>query len=233
MPHRRASLASVEARLVPPHRILSSAGAPQSLNRPWPGNSDCRQGSDEHDSRRHEVPGDDPQILLPDGHDLRVGGEDADHRRGGDMAQQGEWNVGQLVRERVGREAVLVGFSTYEGTVTAASNWDEPPRRKRVRPALAESFEALFHSLELPGLYLGFRGGSEHLLQALRQPRLERAIGVIYRPETERLSHYFRARLSDQFDALVHFDETRAVEPLERVAGWDRGEVPETYPMAV
>src|SRR6266571_3803050 len=100
------------------------------------------------------------------------------------MGSQGELNIGQLVREHYGREAVLVGFSTYAGTVTAASNWDEPPRRRHVRPALTDSFEALFHSLELPRLYLGLRGGSEHLVLALRQPRLERAIGVIYRPET-------------------------------------------------
>jgi erythromycin esterase-like protein len=153
--------------------------------------------------------------------------------RATEVAEHGELNVGQLVRERFGNEAVLVGFSTYSGSVTAASNWDEPPRRKRIRPGLPDSYEALFHALDLPEFYLRVRGGEQRLLLGLRQPRLERAIGVVYRPETERLSHYFRARLSDQFDAIIHFDQTRAVEPLERTAGWQTGEVPETYPTAV
>ena len=87
--------------------------------------------------------------------------------------------------------------------------------------------------MDLPDFYVRLRGGSERLVLGLRQPRLERAIGVVYRPETERLSHYFRARLSDQFDAVLHFDQTRAVDPLELTAGWNRGEVPETYPSAV
>jgi erythromycin esterase-like protein len=149
-----------------------------------------------------------------------------------EMGQRGELNVGQLVRERYGRKAVLVGFSTNTGTVTAASNWDEPPQRKRVRPALAESYEALFHSVEVPDFLLILRDGGD-VAESLRKPRLERAIGVIYRPETERISHYFQAQLPDQFDAVIHFDETRAVEPLERTAGWQSGEVPETYPHAV
>lgn len=75
------------------------------------------------------------------------------------------------------------------------------------------------------------RGGAA--TEGLREPRLERAIGVIYRPETERASHYFHARLPDQFDALIHFDETRAVEPLERTGEWEKGEVPETFPFGV
>ena len=144
----------------------------------------------------------------------------------------GEFNIGQLVRERHDDKAVLVGFSTYAGTVTAASDWGGPAERKRVRPALSESYEALFHDLELPGLLLNLRGGTEAAAE-LREPRLERAIGVIYRPETERLSHYFQARLPDQFDAVIHFDETRAVEPLERTAKWETGEVWETFPSGV
>jgi erythromycin esterase-like protein len=123
---------------------------------------------------------------------------------------------------------VLVGFSTYTGTVTAASDWDEPAERKRVRPGLPGSFEALFHSLEVPDLLLPMRG--REVTEALRESRLERAIGVIYRPETERLSHYFEARLPEQFDAVIHFDETSAVEPLDLTAGWRTGEAPETYP---
>jgi erythromycin esterase-like protein len=148
------------------------------------------------------------------------------------MGQRGELNVGQLVREKYGREAVLVGFTTDHGTVTAASDWDGAAERKRIRPALAGSCEALFHAT-LPARFLLTWRGNQALSEALREPRLERAIGVIYRPETERASHYFQARLSDQFDAVLHFDETRAVEPLEHTAEWEAGELPETFPFAV
>lgn len=146
------------------------------------------------------------------------------------MGETGEFNVGQLVRERHGAEAVLIGLTTHHGTVTAASDWDSPAERKRVRPGLSGSFEALFHTLHRPRFLLPLRGEQA---AALRERRLERAIGVIYRPETERQSHYFTARLSDQFDAVLHFDETRALEPLERSAEWETGEPPETYPFTV
>jgi erythromycin esterase-like protein len=148
------------------------------------------------------------------------------------MGEEGEWNVGQLVRERHGANAVLIGLTTHHGTVTAASNWDAPAERKQVRPALDQSFEGLFHDVAIPRFMLTFRN-SEHATAALRERLLERAIGVIYRPETERASHYFRASLSKQFDAVVHFDETRAVEPLERTVEWERGEVPETFPTGI
>ncbi|OLE50803.1 MAG: erythromycin esterase [Acidobacteria bacterium 13_1_20CM_3_53_8] len=151
------------------------------------------------------------------------------------MGESGEWNVGQLVRERHESEAVLVGFTTYSGTVTAASDWDAPAERKRVRAALPESYEALFHHVGVPRFLLDLRDG-EPAIKGLEEPRLERAIGVIYRPETERQSHYFYARLPSQFDAVLHFDETRAVEPLERTARWqagDTGEVPETFPSGI
>jgi erythromycin esterase-like protein len=152
--------------------------------------------------------------------------------RATEMGQRGELNVGQLVRERHGREAMIVGFSTYTGTVTAASDWDGPAERKRVRPALRDSYEALFHEVGLARFWLYLRDGDE-VARALRSPRLERAIGVIYLPETERISHYFHAQLPDQFDAVLHFDETRAVEPLECRAQWERGEPAETYPYGV
>ncbi|MDQ3135714.1 MAG: erythromycin esterase family protein, partial [Acidobacteriota bacterium] len=148
--------------------------------------------------------------------------------RATEMGERGELNVGQLVRERYGDDAVLVGFSTYTGTVTAAADWDAQPERKRVRPALKESYEALFHETGVPRFLLNLRDDDK--TAGLSEPRLERAIGVIYRPETERASHYFFARLPAQFDAVLHFDETRAVEPLERIAGWETGEAPETYP---
>jgi erythromycin esterase-like protein len=142
----------------------------------------------------------------------------------------GEWNVGQLVRERHGQQAVSIGFTTYAGTVTAASDWDGPAERKRVRPALAGSFEAGFHDTGLERFLLLL---DQPELTELDRPRLERAIGVIYRPETERISHYFAARLRSQFDAVFHYDHTRAVEPLEPTAEWHKGEPPETYPTGV
>jgi erythromycin esterase-like protein len=151
--------------------------------------------------------------------------------RATEMGQRGELNVGQLVRQRHGRATLNVGFSTHHGTVTAASNWDGPAERKRVRSALAGSYETLFHETHLARFLL--RSRDADAAQALNDPRLQRAIGVIYRPQTERQSHYFHARLTDQFDAMLHFDETKAVEPLERTAGWEAGEVPETFPFGV
>jgi erythromycin esterase-like protein len=145
------------------------------------------------------------------------------------MADYGELNVGQLVRQRYGGDAILIGFTTYKGTVTAASEWDGPAERKRVRPALAESYETLFHESVGSNFLLTIRTNDAGA-KAVRQPRLERAIGVIYLPQTERQSHYFDARLAEQFDAVIHFDETQALEPLERHALWETGEPPETFP---
>ncbi|HEY2210193.1 MAG TPA: erythromycin esterase family protein [Bradyrhizobium sp.] len=151
--------------------------------------------------------------------------------RATEMGRRGELNVGQLAREKYGSEAVLVGFTTHHGTVTAASDWGKSAERKRVRPALADSYEALFHAARRDRFLLILN--ESEALQQLGVPRLERAIGVIYRPETERQSHYFRARLTEQFDAVLHFDETRAVKPLETTAEWEAGELPETFPFAV
>ena len=148
------------------------------------------------------------------------------------MGASGELNVGQLVRQRHGEDTVLVGFTTHTGTVTAASNWDGPAERKRVRAALSGSYESLFHAAGVSNFLLILRGAT-WLSGVLNQEMLERAIGVIYLPESERVSHYFQARLANQFDALIHLDETRAVEPLERTSQWEAGEFPETYPFAV
>jgi erythromycin esterase-like protein len=145
------------------------------------------------------------------------------------MGAGGELNVGQLVREKYGRGAVLVGFTTYAGTVTAATEWDGPAHRRHVRPALAGSYEKVFHEAGVPRFLLPLRADAD-LAAALMAPRLERAIGVLYLPETERRSHYFQARLPEQFDFVLHFDQTRAVEPLERSAMWEAGEVAETFP---
>jgi erythromycin esterase-like protein len=152
--------------------------------------------------------------------------------RATEMGQRGELNVGQLTRAKYGADAVLIGFTTHHGTVTAASDWGKPAERKRVRPALAGSYEALFHAAQRGRFLLVLTEGYP-VTDRLRAPRLERAIGVIYRPDTERQSHYFRARLPDQFDAVLHFDETRAVEPLEATSEWEAGAVPETFPFAV
>jgi erythromycin esterase-like protein/adenine/guanine phosphoribosyltransferase-like PRPP-binding protein len=152
--------------------------------------------------------------------------------RATEMSRRGELNLGQLVREKHGGDAVLVGFTTHHGTVTAASDWDGPAERKRVRPALAGSYEALFHAAWPDRFLLTLRDGTA-ATQGLRPALLERAIGVIYRPETERASHYFQARLPEQFDTVLHFDETRAVEPLDYTAEWEAGEPPETFPFGI
>jgi len=154
--------------------------------------------------------------------------------RATEMGAGGELNLGQLARERYGPEALLVGFSTYQGTVRAAHDWDMPGERRRVRPGLPGSYEELFHRVSagqeaLPRFLLDLReGGPAHDL--LHGARLQRAIGVVYRPETERLSHYFFARLPEQFDMLIHIDETRAVTPLERAVGEPAEGVPDTFP---
>jgi len=141
------------------------------------------------------------------------------------MGAQGEHNIGQLVKVQFGSKAVSIGFTTYEGTVSAASNWHEPVERKQVRKAIPESYEALFHAVGIPNFILLLQDKSRVPAQAL-----ERAIGVVYRPETELVSHYFKARLAEQFDAVIHCDKTEAVEPLEKTSRWIEGEVPETYP---
>lgn len=151
--------------------------------------------------------------------------------RATDRSDIDEWNVGQLARERYGSDAVLIGFTTYTGTVSAARDWGGPVERIRVRPALDDSYESLFHHAGLERFLLIF--GDDETSKRLREPRLQRAIGVIYRPRTERLSHYFYSRIADQFDAVLHLDETHALEPLDRTSDWERGELPETYPFAV
>ena len=152
--------------------------------------------------------------------------------RATEMGDSGEWNVGQLMRDAYGEEAVLIGFSTDHGTVTAASDWGGNAQRKSVRPGLPGSYEELFHDVGMERFLLLLRG-AHHLVEPLEAARLQRAIGVIYLPETERMSHYFHTRLVNQFDALVHFDETRAVEPLEAGSGWLEEEAPETYPTGI
>ena len=145
-----------------------------------------------------------------------------------EMSRRGELNVGQLVKNRFGSAARLIGFTTHEGTVTAASEWDGPAELKRVKPSLPGSIEQVLHETDIPRFFLDL-AGHRRALDGFQHPYLERAIGVIYRPETERLSHYFETRLLEQFDSVIHIDRTRAVEPLERTSRWS-GEPAETYP---
>ena len=148
-----------------------------------------------------------------------------------EMSARDEYNIGHLCRQEFGNESYSIGFGTNSGTVAAASNWEEPMQVKNVRPALAGSYERLCHETGHPRFFLPLR----HLVPTapaagLLQPRLERAIGVIYRPETELQSHYFEAVLPRQFDEYIWFDETHAVTPLrsEELKG-----LPDTYPFGL
>ncbi|HEV2608794.1 MAG TPA: erythromycin esterase family protein, partial [Noviherbaspirillum sp.] len=150
--------------------------------------------------------------------------------RATEMGDHGELNLGQLVRERYGTEqSFLLGFTTHTGTVTAASEWDAPAELKRVRPSMPNSFERLFHDLGIGNFVLPIRN-NRNVIRALEGRRLERAIGVIYLPESERLSHYFDADLAKQFDAVIHIEETTALHPLDHTMHWQHDEIPDTYP---
>ncbi|SEL68935.1 erythromycin esterase family protein [Halomonas daqiaonensis] len=145
-----------------------------------------------------------------------------------DMGRRGEFNIGQLSREKYPEGSLLVGFSTATGEVTAASDWDEPGKRKRVRPPLDGSYEKLFQTIEHERFLLDLRQRNL-ATELLDTSRLHRAIGVIYRPETERQSHYFYSRLPRQYDLMLHLDETHALEPLAQAPA-TKNEPPETYP---
>lgn len=147
------------------------------------------------------------------------------------MGKHGELNIGQLVRERYGSTVFNVGFTTHEGTVTAASEWDKPAHVTQVRPSLSGSWEHLFHQTEIPKFILNLRtpDAKQHLPQTL----LERAIGVIYLPHSERQSHYFEAKIAEQFDTVIHIDKTQALIPLDAAPDWQKKELPETYPSAL
>ena len=169
----------------------------------------------------------EPAKVVVWAHNSHVGDSLATERR-----DIGELTLGRLVRDRHAGDCSLCGFTTFGGTVTAASDWGGIAERKNVRPAVPGSVEELFHEVGEEVFAVPLRSGLK-AADALRPPRLHRAIGVVYRPATERQSHYFRSRLTHQYDAVIHFDNTRAVEPLERSAGWDAGEPPETFPYAV
>lgn len=146
-----------------------------------------------------------------------------------EMAARGEYNIGHLCRQEYGDDAYIIGFGTNTGTVAAASEWDGPMEQKTVKPARPDSYEYLCHSVELPNFMLPLRADAA-IRDGLSKPRLERAIGVIYRPETELVSHYFQAILPEQFDEYVWFDESKAVTPLKtkEIEG-----LPDTYPFGL
>jgi protein-L-isoaspartate(D-aspartate) O-methyltransferase len=150
--------------------------------------------------------------------------------RATEMSLRGEHNIGQLCAQAFGAASYRIGFGTDHGSVAAASNWDGEMEVKAVRPSHPQSVEWLFHESGAPGLVLPLRNGPADVAKALSRPLLQRAIGVIYRPDTELASHYFEAELSRQFDAYVWIDETSAVTPLhpEVLAG-----VPDTYPFGL
>jgi erythromycin esterase-like protein len=153
--------------------------------------------------------------------------------RATERSEHGQLNLGQLVREHyAAEETFLLGFTTHTGTVTAASDWGAPAEMKNIVPSRSDSFEHLFHDTGLGDFLLPIRG-RDSVQAALAERRLERAIGVIYLPESERVSHYFHADLTRQFDAVINLDQTTAVKPLEYSALWVPQEVPETYPFGV
>ena len=145
-------------------------------------------------------------------------------------AARGELNLGQLARERFGSDCCTIGMTTHDGEVTAAHEWEDPALLRTIRPSLPGSYERLFHEARLPAFVVSL--ATPEVASALAGPRLERAIGVIYRPDTERLSHYLPAALPRQFDLVVHVDHTRALEPLER-RGCHEVDLPETFPTGV
>ena len=155
-----------------------------------------------------------------------------------DMARRGEVNLGQLARERHPRDVCIIGFSTHTGTVTAAHDWDEPGRQRRVRPSLPGSWERLLHETAErtgAGRFIVSATGDPAVSSVLSERRLQRAIGVIYRPETERASHYYDVQLARAYDAVIHIDETSALRALEPGHVWERGieEPPETWPSGI
>jgi erythromycin esterase-like protein len=152
------------------------------------------------------------------------------------MSARGEVNLGQLLRQRFEADVLNVGFTTHTGWVTAAAQWGKHADYQEVRPALPESIEGLLHRAE-PDYFLLDPSAHDGLKEALSQPRLQRAIGVIYRPLTERASHYFSARIAEQFDWIIHLDTTSALAPLDPSTLWVEAhaepDLPETYPFGL
>jgi protein-L-isoaspartate(D-aspartate) O-methyltransferase len=147
-----------------------------------------------------------------------------------EMSSRGEHNLGQLCRREFGPDSYIIGFGTHEGRVAAASDWDGRMEIKDIVPSLAASYERVCHDAAVPSFMLPLRGAPEALKQPLLEPRLQRAIGVIYRPQSERASHYFQAVLPDQFDEYIWFDQTNPVQPF---ATQELEDMPDTYPFGL
>jgi erythromycin esterase-like protein len=150
--------------------------------------------------------------------------------RATDMSSRGEVNIGQLMRERHKNETMNIGFTTYTGSVTAASDWDEPEHRKKINPALPSSYEHLFS--KVGNDFILDLNASDEVYKLLMPPMLQRFIGVIYSPKTERWSHYYHCSLPLQYDHLIHINQTHAVHPLAPSEFWNTAMVAteETYP---
>ncbi|MDQ2635548.1 MAG: erythromycin esterase family protein, partial [Actinomycetota bacterium] len=150
--------------------------------------------------------------------------------RATEVSADGQTTLGALARELFGDQTRLIGLSTSTGTVTAASRWGGAAERKVVRSPQPNSVEELFSEAQADPFYVAMRSDGRPSAAPLDDIRLARAIGVIYLPDTERQSHYFHVRPADQFDAMIHIDRTRALEPLEPTSEWVGDEAPETYP---
>lgn len=146
-----------------------------------------------------------------------------------EMAARGERNIGQFIRSAYRDKSLLIGFSTCRGYVTAADDWDKPEKRKKVNEPFPGSYEEVFHHVNHKAFHLDLRANNP-AIDGLMKPRLQRAIGVVYRPETERHSHYLLSCLPEQFDFILHYDRTEAVEPLGTMMHPHYGELDETYP---
>ncbi len=207
------------------YRAMFRAGRESTWNLRDTHMADTLDALDEHLTRRHG----EPAKIVVWAHNSHLG--DA---RATEMGQdRNELNLGQLTRERHGLESFTLGLTTYTGTVTAATDWDGPAETKRVQPGLHGSLESVLHQAGGgKNFWLDLRD-DDTLRKGLREPILERAIGVIYRPQTERWSHYFHCKVAEQFDALLHFDETNALQPLDRNSGTEEGELPDTFPSGV
>ena len=177
-----------------------------------------------HLDRHRGGQGNQPARIVVWAHNSHVG--DA---RATEVGGDGQLTLGQLVRERYRQDCRLIGFTTYHGTVTAAGEWGGPAHLKTVRPALPGSVEEMFHETGKDAFLVMSQDGGP-ATEALETVRLARAIGVIYLPATERASHYYHVRPADQYDAIIHIDRTRALQPLEPTSIWVEGQTPETYP---
>ena len=165
-----------------------------------------------------------PPRIVVWAHNAHIG-----NARATEMHKRGEFNIGQLIKDKYRDESLLIGITCSYGTVLAADNWDEPGQIKRMNTPLPGSYEDLFYGIEKHGFLLDLRDNNT-AVASLMTPRLQRSIGVVYKQETERYSHYLESCLPEQFDFILHFDETNAIEPLDTQTRKYYSEYGETYP---